>query len=457
MKNILQEEAVLLVSAFKWTILATFVGGVVGLSTAIFLKILNLGIAIAASYSYYFLFLPLAMFSSALLVKYLAPDAEGHGTEKVIEAVNKYSGKIKPLVVPVKLFATVITIALGGSAGKEGPCAQIGGGLSSIFADILGFDNKDRKKLVICGISAGFASVFGTPLAGAIFGVEVLYTGSILYEVLLPSVIAGIVSYHVTSAFGITYFYHPLKFVPVFSESIFIEVILAGIFFGLCSLLLIEGMKLFKKLSEKITIWAPLKGIAGGFILVILTLLFSKQYLGLGLNAIQTSLEKGEGIIWYAFILKIIFTSVTLNFGGSGGIATPIFFIGSTAGVLFAKLLGLKSSTFAAIGLVAVLAGAANTPISASIMSAELFGVGITPYASVACVISFLMTGYRSVYPSQILAIKKSASIDVEVGKEVEEIHPRIVTRDRSLIGISRKIVKKIEKQFSRKRNNPTS
>jgi H+/Cl- antiporter ClcA len=237
----------------------------------------------------------------------------------------------------------------------------------------------------------------------------------------------------------------------------FIEVILAGIFFGLCSLLLIEGMKLFKKLSEKITIWAPLKGIAGGFILVILTLLFSKQYLGLGLNAIQTSLEKGEGIIWYAFILKIIFTSVTLNFGGSGGIATPIFFIGSTAGVLFAKLLGLKSSTFAAIGLVAVLAGAANTPISASIMSAELFGVGITPYASVACVISFLMTGYRSVYPSQILAIKKSASIDVEVGKEVEEIHPRIVTRDRSLIGISRKIVKKIEKQFSRKRNNPPS
>ncbi len=124
---------------------------------------------------YSFLLLPAALFLSALLVKYLAPDAEGHGTEKVIEAVHKESGKIKPAVVPVKLVATIVTLALGGSAGKEGPCAQIGAGLASIFADILRFDDHDRKKLVICGISAGFAAVFGTPIAGSIFGVEVLF------------------------------------------------------------------------------------------------------------------------------------------------------------------------------------------------------------------------------------------------------------------------------------------
>ena len=136
----------------------------------------------------------------------MAPDAEGHGTEKIIEAVHQRSGKIRLMVVPVKLVATVITIAFGGSAGKEGPAAQIGAAVSSAFSDLLRFDSKDRKKLVICGISAGFATVFGTPIAGAIFGVEVLFVGGMLYDVLLPSFVSGIVAFQVSSALGINLF-----------------------------------------------------------------------------------------------------------------------------------------------------------------------------------------------------------------------------------------------------------
>ena len=184
MRKTVFEESILFVSIIKWLFLASCVGVIVGLSTSVFLIILERSSIFAAGFRYYFLLLPFAIFASALIVKYLAPDAKGHGTEKVIEAVHRHSGKIKPLVVPVKLLATVITIALGGSAGKEGPCAQIGAGLSSIFAGFLRFDNNDRKKLVICGISAGFAAVFGTPIAGAIFGVEVLVIGSLLYDVL---------------------------------------------------------------------------------------------------------------------------------------------------------------------------------------------------------------------------------------------------------------------------------
>ena len=448
MKKRLTEEAVLFVSIIKWIVLAVVIGIIVGFSTAVFLKALNWTKILSDNFSYYFLLLPLALFLSALIIK-LAPDAEGHGTEKVIEAVHKRYGRIKALVVPVKLVATIITLAAGGSVGKEGPCAQIGAGLSSVFADIFKFSNSDRKKLVICGISAGFAAVFGTPIAGAIFGVEVLFMGNILYEVLLPSFIAGIIGYHVSSALGITYFYHTINFVPVFTNGFFIKVILAGIFFGLCSVIFIEVLKLGNKLSNKLRIYKPLKGVVGGVILIILTFLFSTQYLGLGLDTIQSSLE-GVKTSWYAFLMKTVFTSITLNFGGSGGVVTAIFFTGATSGNLFASLLGLDIATFSAIGLISLLAGAANTPIAASIMAVELFGPKIAPYAAIACIISFLMTGHRSVYPSQVLAIRKSSSFEVETGKEIEATEAKFQLRRKSLLGVLFGIVEKIKNKIKR-------
>ncbi|PIU57842.1 MAG: hypothetical protein COS89_03480, partial [Deltaproteobacteria bacterium CG07_land_8_20_14_0_80_38_7] len=429
----------------KWFILATIIGSIVGLATVLFLKALNWSSLQTSAYNYYYLLLPVAFFISALTIKYIAPDAEGHGTEKVIEAVHKRAGRIKPAVVPVKLFTTVITIASGGSAGKEGPCAQIGAGLSSIFSDILRMGDVDRKKLVICGISAGFAAVFGTPIAGAMFGIEVLFVGGLVYDVLLPSFIAGITAYHVSTSLGITYFYHPMHFVPVFSELFFIKVAVAGVFFGICSFLLIESLKIFKQLSEKIKVWTPLKGIIGGCSLILLTLIFSKDFLGLGLDKIEYTLQ-GVSPPWYSFIMKIIFTSITLTFGGSGGIVTPIFFIGVTSGSLFANIFHLDVGTFAAIGMVSLLAGATNTPIAASIMAVELFGPRIAPYAAVSCVICFLMTGHRSVYPSQVFAISKSPSLAIDIGKEEEDIMTRVTLRDKGFIRFALNIVLKIKK-----------
>jgi H+/Cl- antiporter ClcA len=421
MKKKIVESSVLFISILKWLFLASCAGILVGLSTTVFLKALGFSIAAASGYRYYYLLLPVALFLTALIVRYLAPDAEGHGTEKIIEAVHQRSGKIRLMVVPVKLVATVITIAFGGSAGKEGPAAQIGAAVSSAFSDLVQFDSKDRKKLVICGISAGFATVFGTPIAGAIFGVEVLFVGGMLYDVLLPSFVSGIVAFQVSSALGITYFHEPIQFVPLFSSLFFIKVCAAGIFFGLCSLLMIEVLSLFEKIGHRLTMWPPLKGLLGGGLLVLLTFLLSTRYLGLGLDTIKDSLEGGT-IPGGAFILKILFTAITLGFGGSGGIITPIFFVGATAGNAFGSVLGFDVSVFSAIGMVALLAGAANTPISSSIMAIELFGPAIGPYAAVACVISFLMTGHRSVYPSQVLSFTKSASLAVQHGKEMRNI-----------------------------------
>jgi H+/Cl- antiporter ClcA len=447
MKRKVLEGSVLIISIIKWLLLASCIGIIVGLSTSIFLKLLDLGIGFASEYTYYFLLLPVALFLSSFVVKYFAPEAEGHGTEKVIEAVHKRSGKINPLVVPIKLVATIITIALGGSAGKEGPCAQIGAGLSSTLSDILRFDDRDRKKLVICGISAGFATVFGTPIAGAIFGVEVLFVGGLLYEVLLPSFVAGIVGYQVSSALGITYFHQPLNFIPIFSSFFFIKVCLSGLFFGLCSFLFIEILKSVETLSGKMNIWQPYKGMVGGIILIALAFLLSPQYLGLGLDTIKYALEGGKVFI-LAFLFKMIFTAITLNFGGSGGIVTPIFFIGATSGNLFGRMLGLDLSLFSAIGMVSLLAGAANTPISASIMAVELFGPAVAPYAAVACVISFLMTGHRSVYPSQVLEIVKSSSISAEKGKEMENIEDvNLELRAKSIIGTIARGLEKLKKR----------
>lgn len=450
MKKKVLESSILFVSIVKWLFLASCAGILVGISTTVFLKALESGISFAGGYRYYFVAIPAAFVLSVLLVKYLAPQAEGHGTEKIIEAVHRHSGKINPLVVPVKLIATVITIAAGGSAGKEGPCAQIGAGICSTVSDILRFDDRDRKKMVICGISAGFATVFGTPIAGAIFGVEVLFVGAVLYDVLLPSFVAGIVGYQVSSALGVTYFHEPLRFVPVFSSALFIKVCISGLFFGLCSLIFIETLRFFENTGSRMRLNKIYRAIVGGSVLVVLALIFSTGYLGLGLDMIKKAIE-GDIINPAAFVLKMLFTSITLNFGGSGGIVTPIFFVGATAGNTFGSFLGLDRSLFAAIGMVALLAGAANTPISASIMAVELFGPQVGPYAAVACIISFLMTGHRSVYPSQVLAIAKSSSIVVSKGQEMGGIDEvGLAIRPKSLTGGISKGIRKIRKRGER-------
>jgi H+/Cl- antiporter ClcA len=444
MKRRFTEASILFVSVLKWFVIASVVGVLVGGSTALFLWCLQWATAELLPVPYHYALLPPAIFISAALVQYLAPDAKGHGTEKVIEAIHQHAGIIKPLVVPVKLLATVVTLAAGGSVGKEGPCAQIGAGISSILSNLLRFDEVDRKKLVICGVSAGFATVFGTPIAGALFGVEVLAIGQLQYAVLFPSFVAGIVGFQVSSAFGTTYFHHPISFVPTFSELFFFKVVLAGVAFGIISFLFIETMKFVESMSDRLRWWTPLKGLLGGA-LVLMTLPLGDRYMGLGLGTVESVLNGTSVGTGYDPLVKIAATAVTLSFGGSGGIVTPIFFVGVTAGSYLSSLIGLNPATGAALGMVGVLAGCANTPISASVMAIELFGTTLSPYAAVTCIVSFLLVGHRSIYPSQILAIAKSTSLRPDLGKTVEDAETlEVSSRNHSLVNIGRRAVKRI-------------
>lgn len=421
MKKRLLEGSILFVSVLKWSLLATIIGIIVGAATSVFLKALNLSISFSNSYDYFFLSMPFVFFLNSFFIYKILPNDNAYSTDKVIE--NIHIGRSISVASILKAFSLpIMTIASGGSAGKEAPAADIGAGIGSLFGKALRLNKEDIRKLTICGVSAGFSSVFGTPIAGAIFGVEVLFIGSILYDVLLPSFISGIIAYQTSLKLGITYSYTPLNFLPEFSEIFFLKAVASGVFFGMLSFLFVEIVGIAKTLSSKTNIWYPLKGIIGGTILVLLTFVFSKKYLGLGLETIKTSLE-GSQIEWYAPFMKIIFTAITLAFCGVGGVITPALFIGSSAGVLFSGFLGTDPSTFSALGLVCVLSGTTNTPIASSIMAIELFGASIAPYASVACVISFLMSGHRSIYPSQVLSIKKSSSIKVEKGSKIKDIH----------------------------------
>ncbi len=430
------EQTVMFASITKWILLSSLIGGLIGAIVAGFLKILEYfeNQRGELPFEYYYT-LPFALVLTVVIVKKFAPTAEGHGTEKVIEAVHKNQGKMNVAVVPIKLMATVITIFAGGSVGKEGPGAQIGAASASFIATMFKFSKRDRKKMVICGISAGFASVFGTPLAGAIFGVEILIVGALMYDILLPSIVAGFSAFFVAKMFGISYTYFDIAYYVSFDFDyvLIAKVILAGVFFGLVSDFIITTLRYIHNLAKSINLHYVIKAFLGGVLIVVLALIFGDEYLGLGFETIKDSISASsmdhESVPWYAFILKTLFTALTLGFGGSGGVITPIFYMGATSGNFFGSLVDSYIPLFAALGFVSVLAGTTSAPIAAMIMAVELFGINVAHYSALSIIIAFLMTGHRSVFPSQILSVKKSDALNVNLGEEIEHTEASYTTR----------------------------
>lgn len=429
MKRHFAEQGFVFASLVKWVLLSSFMGIVIGALITLFLKILSMaeGSRGLLPFPYYFT-LPFALVLTVYVIKKLAPKAEGHGTEKVIEAIHKSDGKIDIAILPVKVLATVVSIFAGASVGKEGPGAQLGAAASSLFATLFRFNTSDRKKLVICGISAGFASVFGTPIAGAIFGIEILIVGTIMYDVLLPSIIAGFTAFATAEYLGVDYSYFALKNyytdIPLNIHFI-LTVVLSGLFFGIVTDIFVTFLHLVHHFIKNLKWHWLLKPFVIGLFLAILAYFVGDRYLGLGFDTIKESLSPftaNENVYWYDTIGKMFFTALSLGGGASGGIITPVFYIGAASGNLFGHMVGDHIAFFAALGFVSVLSGAANAPIAAIIMAGELFGLEVAHYAAITAVISFLMTGHRSVFPSQLLAMKKSESLKIKLGDEIENV-----------------------------------
>ncbi|MBI3791499.1 MAG: chloride channel protein [Gemmatimonadetes bacterium] len=432
------EHAALLVSTAKWAVLGAACGGLVGLATRAFLGTLAWSGAWATAHMPpnvpTYAFLPFALAACVFLIRRFAPEAEGHGTEAVIAAVHQSAGRIDWRIAPVKLVATALTLAFGGSVGKEGPAAQIGGALTSGGADLIGLAPADRRRLVICGISAGFAAVFGTPISGALFGVEVLYLGQLEYAVLFPAMVSGIVAHLVCGTVP------PL---PVLQESLqgmpggraLLLAIGSGAVFGLVALAIIEAMRAVERVVEPYRRSPYSTALLGGVALVLLYLVAGDGFAGLGSAGIADALVGTADAPWWTFAVKIIATAITLEVGGSGGVITPIFFIGATSGAALGHLLGVSPHLLAAFGLVAVLAACANTPVAAAVMAIELLPGGDGVYAALAAATAFILVGHRSVYASQKLGLAKSAGLEIDLGGTMGDVRPHALRlREGSLV-----------------------
>ena len=419
------EHTALLISTLKWALLGAAAGVCVGLGTRVFLWSLERSNEWAHQLmpgsAPPFVLLPIALPLCVWIIHTFAADARGHGTEAVIAAVHQRSGRVDWLVAPVKLGATVVTLAFGGSVGKEGPAAQIGAALTSLFADVLRLRDEDRRRLVICGISAGFAAVFGTPVSGALFGIEVLYLGQIDYSVIFPALVAGIVAHLVCGVRPPFPTFQPLP-ADIHQARTILTMLACGALFGVIALLLIESLRFFERALRRFESHPYVLATAGGIALVLLYEVAGGAYAGLGTDTIDGVLSGTIPIFAGAFLLKILATSITLETGGSGGIVTPIFFVGATSGATLARVFGMPSTLLAAVGLVAMLAAAANTPIAAAVMAMELLPSPEGVHAALAAVTAFLMVGHRSVYASQKIGLSKSAGLDIDLGGAIGDV-----------------------------------
>src|SRR5258708_3687581 len=284
------EHTALLISSVKWWLLGAAAGVCVGLGTRVFLWALSESAewarGLPSGGGPAFVFLPVALPICVWIIRTFAADARGHGTEAVIAAVHQRSGRVDWLVAPVKLGATVVTLAFGGSVGKEGPAAQIGAALTSLFADVLRLRDEDRRRLVICGISAGFAGVFGTPVSGALFGIEVLYLGRIDYSVIFPALVAGIVAHLVC---GVQPPFPALQeaFADTHQTKTILTMLACGALFGFIALLLIESLRFFERRLRRFERPPYVLAGAGGVALVLLYFTAGATYAGLGTDTIN--------------------------------------------------------------------------------------------------------------------------------------------------------------------------
>jgi H+/Cl- antiporter ClcA len=418
------EQARILVDLVRWLFLATIAGVLAGSASALLLASLTWATDLRESHKWIIALLPLAGLFVGCLYKYLGSSVEA-GNNLIIDEIHDPKAVLPLRMTPLILLGTVITHLFGGSAGREGTAIQTGASLADQLTGIFGLGARDRRILLMAGISGGFGSVFGTPLAGAIFGIEVLAIGRLSYDAIFPCFVGAFVGDFVTHAWGIHHTIYRVTSVPSLTVVGFLSAIAAGMAFGLVGMAFAKTTHAISHWGKKTISWAPMRPFVGGVLVAAAVFAIgTTKYIGLGIPTIVAAFS--THLPPYDFAAKFIFTAVTLGFGFKGGEVTPLFFIGATLGNALAWLLPLPPTLLAGMGFVAVFAGAANTPIASSLMAVELFGAEAGSYAAIACVVSYLFSGHVGIYHSQRVGSSKHVSMDAEEGLSLA-----VVTKDR--------------------------
>ena len=402
----------------KWLAVGGLIGGVGGVIGSAFHIGVDYATRIRTAHPWILYLLPLLGLVIAGL--YRLAKVEGKDTNAVIESVH-FGKNVPVLLVPVIFLSTVLTHLGGGSAGREGAALQIGGGIGFETGRLLHLGQKDLPLATLCGMSAVFSALFGTPLTATVFAMEVISVGVFYYAGLLPCLTAALVGYGVSLAMSVP----PTRFTvaaPGLNAWTMVLVMLLAIGCGVVSILFCRGLQGSGRLAAKLLPNPFVRVFVGGLLVIALTLLVgSTDYNGAGMSVVEQAV--GGHVSGWAWLLKLLFTAVTIGFGFKGGEVVPSFFVGAAFGCLLGGFLGLPAGFGAAIGLVAVFCGAVNCPIASVLLSVEIFGIGGLLYFAMACAISYLLSGYCGLYSSQTILYSKLRAEFINIHTNGNEDH----------------------------------
>jgi H+/Cl- antiporter ClcA len=385
----------------KWIFICAIIGLLSGSASALLLVSLEWAASCRELHDWIIWLLPLGGLCIGLAYHYYGSNIAKGNNLLLLE--YDQPKKIIPLkMAPFVFLGTIITHLFGGSAGREGTAVQMGAALADQFTSFFKLTNSDRKTILILGISAGFASVFGTPLAGAIFAIEVVYFSKISFQSILLSFGVAFCAYYTVELWQVQHTMYSIPTVPTITIQLFFWVILASILFGLAAMLFSRSTHYWSALFSKTIQYPPFRPLFGGLVIAIIVFsIGTHRYIGLGIPVIVESFSQPSSS--YDFLLKILFTGFTLGAGFKGGEVTPLFFIGATMGSALSLFIPLPIALLAGMGFVAVFSGATHTPLACSVMGIELFGIESGLYIAIACFIAYLASGSVGIYHSQIV------------------------------------------------------
>jgi H+/Cl- antiporter ClcA len=398
----------------RWIVLGAMSGVLAGLASWVFLEGLDRVTEFRIEHPAIVWFLPLAGLVIGLAYHYIG-GRSAEGNDLLIDEIHEPTAWVPTRMAPLVLVGTWMTHLFGGSAGREGVAMQMSGTLSDGLAHLLGLRPADRRMLLIAALGGGFGAVFGVPLAGAVFALEVQSVGRVRYDALVPTLTASLVGDLVVHGLGYHHELRPQIHVPI-DGWLWLRIAAAGICFGLVAALFVAATHRFRHFIDRIAPWPPLRPALGGAIVLVLIGLFGRAYIGLSLPLTAAALA-GVGVASSAFLLKLVFTAVTLGSGFPGGEVTPLQVIGATLGCTLAGLFHLDPSMLAAVGFVAVFAGASNTPLACTIMGVEIFGGGAVVPMAIGCVMSYVFSTQRGIYSSQRVHVTKAGRSPDETGE----------------------------------------